>query len=55
MYADRFEDMQDLQLELRRSKFGKAVDTSHAFTGMIKPFEFLPHPTSFQMGVPPKM
>jgi peroxiredoxin len=54
MYADRFEDMQDLQLELRRSKFGKAVDTPHAFTGMTKSFEFSSHPTSFQMGVPAK-
>jgi hydrogen peroxide-dependent heme synthase len=54
MYADRFEDMQDLQLELRRSTFGKAVDTPHAFTGMTKAFEFSEHPTSFQMGIPPR-
>lgn len=54
MYADRFEDMQDLQLELRRSTFGKAMDTPHAFTGMTKAFEFSQHPTSFQMGIPPK-
>jgi hydrogen peroxide-dependent heme synthase len=54
MYADRFEDMQNLQLELRRSSFGKAVDTPHSFTGMTKPFEFSEHPTSFQMGIPPR-
>ena len=54
MYADRFEDMQDLQLDLRRSTWGKYVDTPHAFTGMTKPFEFSEHPTSFQMGIPPK-
>ncbi|MDF2790046.1 MAG: chlorite dismutase [Neobacillus sp.] len=54
MYADRFEDMQDLQLELRRSIFGKAVDTPHAFTGITKPFEFSEHPTSFQLGIPPR-
>ncbi|WP_211170986.1 chlorite dismutase family protein [Bacillus sp. DNRA2] len=33
MYADRFEDMQDLQLELRRSKFGKAVDNPCFYWG----------------------
>ncbi|MDM5157258.1 chlorite dismutase family protein [Bacillus sp. DX1.1] len=54
MYADRFEDIQDLQLELRRSTFGKAVDSPYAFTGMTKPFEFSEHPTSFQMGIPPR-
>ncbi|MNP17250.1 putative heme peroxidase [compost metagenome] len=54
MYADRFEDMQDLQLEMRRSTWGKAVDTPHAFTGMTKAFEFSEHPTSFQMGIPPR-
>lgn len=54
MYADRFEDMQDLQLELRRSTFGKAVETPHAFTGMTKAFEFSEHPTSFQMGISPR-
>lgn len=54
MYADRFEDMQNLQLELRRSTFGRAVDTPHAFTGMTKSFEFSEHPTSFQMGIPPR-
>lgn len=54
MYADRFEDMRDLQLELRRLTFGKVVDIPHAFTGMTKPFEFSEHPTSFQMGIPPR-
>jgi hydrogen peroxide-dependent heme synthase len=54
MYADRFEDMQDLQLDLRRSTWGKYIDIPHAFTGMTKPFEFSEHPTSFQMGIPPK-
>ncbi|AOZ94393.1 chlorite dismutase family protein [Paenibacillus crassostreae] len=54
MYADRFEDIQDLQLEIRRSPLGKSVDTPHAFTGMTKSFEFSEHPTSFQMGIPPR-
>ncbi|MGP4107658.1 chlorite dismutase family protein [Virgibacillus sp. L01] len=52
MYADRFQDIQDLQLDLRRSTWGKYIDIPHAFTGMTKPFEFSEHPTSFQMGVP---
>lgn len=54
MYADRFQDMQDLQLELRRSTWGKYIDTPYAFTGMTKPFEFSEHPTSFQMAMPPR-
>jgi hydrogen peroxide-dependent heme synthase len=54
MYADRFEDMQDLQLELRRTAYGRAIDTPHAFTGMTKPFEFSEHVTSFQAQIPAK-
>jgi hydrogen peroxide-dependent heme synthase len=54
MYADQFQDIQDLQLELRRSSWGKYIDTPHAFTGMTKPFEFSEHPTSFHIGMPPR-
>ncbi|MFB4167956.1 chlorite dismutase family protein [Virgibacillus sp. JSM 102003] len=52
MYAGRFQAIQDLQLNLRRSTWGKYIDIPHAFTGMTKPFEFSEHPTAFQMGVP---
>lgn len=40
MFADHFNDIQDLQLEIRRSSFGRYITTPHAFTGVTKPFEF---------------
>ena len=38
MFADHFNDIQDLQLEIRRSSFGQFVTTPHAFTGGTNPF-----------------
>ncbi|TAM75072.1 chlorite dismutase [bacterium] len=54
MFGDRFEDIQDLQLAIRRSTFGKYIETPHAFTGITKPFEFSEHPTSFAVGMVPR-
>lgn len=54
MFADRFNDVQDLQLEIRRSPFGRYITTPHAFTGITKPFEFSEHPTSFAIGMRPR-
>jgi chlorite dismutase len=54
MFADRFNDIQDLQLEIRRSSFGQYITTPHAFTGITKPFEFSAHPTSFAIGMRPR-
>ena len=54
MFADRFNDIQDLQLEIRRSSFGRYITTPHAFTGITKPFEFSEHPTSFAIGMRPR-
>ncbi len=54
MFADQFPDLQDLQLELRRSPLGQCFEVSHAFTGVTKPFEFSEHPTSFAVGVEPR-
>lgn len=54
MFADRFNDIQDLQLEIRRSSFGRYISTPHAFTGITKPFEFSEHPTSFAIGMRPR-
>lgn len=53
-YSDRFEDLQDLQLELRRSRWGKCIDTPHAFAGLTEEFEFSKHPTSFAQELHPK-
>lgn len=54
MYADRFPDIQDLQLAIRRSALGRYIETPHAFTGISKPFEFSEHPTSFAVGMTPR-
>jgi hydrogen peroxide-dependent heme synthase len=54
MFADRFQDIQDVQLAIRRSTFGKYIDTPHAFAGITKPFEFSEHPTSFAVGMTPR-
>jgi chlorite dismutase len=54
MFADQFPDIQDLQLELRRSTLGQCLEISHAFIGITKPFEFSEHPTSFAVGMTPR-
>ncbi|MDA8345923.1 MAG: chlorite dismutase family protein [Thermaerobacter sp.] len=54
MHGERFEDIQDVQLALRRTTFGQAVDMPQAFAGYWKPFEFSEHPPAFMEGVPPK-
>lgn len=51
LFGDRFEDVQDLQLEVRRSALSGYIETPHAFTGVTKPFEFSEHPTSFAVGM----
>jgi len=53
-FADRFDDIQDLQLALRRSQLGAHIGTPHAFIGITKPFEFSEHPTSFAIGMTPR-
>lgn len=53
-FGERFEDLQDLQLAIRRSAIGAYIETPHAFTGITKPFEFSEHPTSFAVGMTPK-
>ena len=47
MHGERFEEIQDLQLALRRTTFGRAVDMPQAFAGYWKPFEFSEHPPAF--------
>ncbi|WP_345795752.1 chlorite dismutase family protein [Castellaniella sp. MT123] len=54
MFGDHVEDIQDLQLEIRRSPLGAYIDTPHAFIGITKPFEFSEHPTSFAVGMTPR-
>lgn len=54
MFADTFEVIQDLQLEIRRSPLDRYITISHAFAGVTKPFEFSSHPTSFAVGMAPR-
>ncbi|MBX5436511.1 MAG: chlorite dismutase family protein [Alicyclobacillaceae bacterium] len=55
MYADRFDDIQDLQLELRQTDFGRAWETPWAFAGITLESEFNKnHVPAFLRGVPPK-
>lgn len=55
MYGERIEDIQDLQLALRRSKFGTNVSTPWAFVGLSQPAEFnKDHEPSFMKGVSAK-
>jgi hydrogen peroxide-dependent heme synthase len=55
MYAKSFNDLQDLQLDFRRTKFGRAVETPWAFTGMANNAEFnKAHLPSFSKGIPAK-
>ncbi|MCL6443798.1 MAG: chlorite dismutase family protein [Alicyclobacillus sp.] len=55
MYARQPEDLQDLQLDLRRTQLGKATDTPWSFVGMSHSAEFNPdHVPSFLRGIPPK-
>ena len=55
MYGDNIEDIQDLQLALRRSELGKRVSTPWAFIGLSQPAEFSQdHRPSFLNGVSAK-
>ncbi|MBV6271365.1 chlorite dismutase family protein [Alcaligenaceae bacterium CGII-47] len=54
MFSEHFDDIQNLQLEVRRSTLGAYIDTPHAFVGITKPFEFSEHPTSFAIGMTPR-
>ncbi|MCL6548550.1 MAG: chlorite dismutase family protein [Alicyclobacillus sp.] len=55
MYADRFDDIQDLQLELRQTEFGRTWDQPWAFAGITLESEFNKnHVPAFLRGVPPK-
>ncbi|GLV13146.1 hypothetical protein Heshes_08300 [Alicyclobacillus hesperidum] len=55
MYAHNPVDLQNLQLDLRRSKLGRATNIPWSFVGMTHPAEFNPdHIPSFLQGIPPK-
>lgn len=55
MYARQPEDLQELQLALRRTPFGRATTTPWSFVGMSHSAEFNPdHVPSFLNGAPPR-
>ncbi len=55
MHGPQFDDIQDLQLDFRQTRFGRAVQTPWAFAGMTMQAEFnKAHIPAFLRGVPPK-
>lgn len=55
MYASQPEDLQELELALRRTLFGRATTTPWSFVGMSHSAEFnTNHVPSFLQGAPPK-
>ena len=47
--------VQDLQVALRRTRLGRALDQTHAFLGLVRPAEFAPdHQPAFVQGRPPR-
>lgn len=55
MYAKHVEDLQELQLALRRTRLGRATNVPWSFVGMTHEAEFNPdHVPAFLRGVAPK-
>jgi len=55
MIADDVNDLQDLQLELRRTQLGRQAETPHSFIGIALESEFnKSHYPAFMRGVPAK-
>ncbi len=55
MHGKDIEDVQKLQLRIRKSAFGKVAESSHAFVGMVRHMEFNKnHIPSFSKGIPPR-
>ena len=47
--------LQDLQVGLRRTQLGRALDQTHSFLGLVRPAEFAPdHQPAFVQGRPPR-
>ena len=53
--APSADDVQDLQVALRRTTLGRALVQTHAFLGLVRPAEFAPdHQPAFVQGRPPR-
>jgi hydrogen peroxide-dependent heme synthase len=49
------DDIQDLQVALRRTQLGRALEQTIAFLGLVRPAEFAPdHQPAFVQGRPPR-
>ena len=55
LIATNADDVQDLQVALRRTQLGRALEQTHAFLGLVRPAEFAPdHQPAFVQGRPPR-
>jgi chlorite dismutase len=55
LISSRADDVQDLQVGLRRTQLGRALEQTHAFLGLVRPAEFAPdHQPAFVQGRPPR-
>jgi hydrogen peroxide-dependent heme synthase len=53
--AKSADDIQDLQVALRRTQLGRGLEQTHAFLGLVRPAEFAPdHQPAFVQGRPPR-
>jgi chlorite dismutase len=53
LVANNADDIQDLQVALRRTQLGRCLQQTHAFLGLVRPAEFAPdHQPAFVQGRP---
>lgn len=53
LIASNVDDIQDLQVALRRTQLGRCLEQTHAFLGLVRPAEFAPdHQPAFVQGRP---
>jgi chlorite dismutase len=53
LIAPNVDDIQDLQVALRRTQLGRCLEQTHAFLGLVRPAEFAPdHQPAFVQGRP---
>ncbi|HWC14323.1 MAG TPA: hydrogen peroxide-dependent heme synthase [Actinomycetota bacterium] len=55
LVSESADHIQDLQVALRRTQLGHALEQTHAFLGLVRPAEFAPdHQPAFVQGRPPR-
>lgn len=55
LISESADDLQELQVALRRTQLGRGLEQTHAFLGLVRPAEFAPdHQPAFVQGRPPR-